>query len=67
MSIKEIMKNVSTEEQERRMGAVNRINILFYKKQLCEDSEKVKRIEKQIKMIARQEQSWMKNVAFFLY
>lgn len=67
MKISEIMKNVSTEEQERRMEAVNRMNILWIKKQVCEDSEKAKRIEKQIKMIARQEQSWMKNVAFFLY
>lgn len=49
------------------MEAVNRMNILWIKKQVCEDSEKAKRIEKQIKMIARQEQSWMKNVAFFLY
>lgn len=67
MTIKEVMKGVSTQEQERRMDAVNRMNILYNKKQVCEDSAKVKRIEKQIKMIARQEQSWMKNVAFFLY
>lgn len=67
MKISEIMKNVSTEEQERRMDAVNRMNILWNKKEACEDSAKVKRIEKQIKMIARQEQSWLKNIAFFLY
>ena len=67
MKISEIMKNVSIEEQERRMDAVNRMNVLWNKKEACEDSEKVKRIEKQIKMIARQEQSWLKNVAFFLY
>lgn len=67
MKISEIMKGVSTEEQNRRMEAVNRMNILWNKKQVCEDSEKVKRIEKRIKEIARQEQSWLKNVAFFLY
>lgn len=67
MKISEIMKGVSTQEQKRRMDAVNRMNILYNKKQVCEDSAKVKRIEKQIRMIARQEQSWMKNVAFFLY
>ena len=67
MSIKEIMKDVSTEEANRRMEAVNRMNILYNKKQACEDSEKVKRIEKKIKQIAREEQFWMKNVAFFLY
>ena len=67
MKISEIMKGVSTQEQERRMDAVNRMNILWNKKQVCEDSAKVKRIEKQIKQIARQEQGWLKNVAFFLY
>lgn len=67
MKISEIMKGVSTEEQERRMEAVNRMNILWNKKQVCEDSAKVKRIEKKIRQIARQEQSWLKNVAFFLY
>ena len=67
MKISEIMKGVSTEEQERRMEAVNRMNILWNKKQVCEDSAKVKRIEKKIRLIARQEQSWLKNVAFFLY
>lgn len=67
MKISEIMKGVSTQEQERRMDAVNRINILFYKKQTCEDSEKVKRIEKRIKEIAQTERFWMKDFAFFLY
>lgn len=67
MKISEIMKGVSTQEQERRMDAVNRMNILYNKKQVCEDSAKVKQIEKKIRLIARQEQSWMKNVAFFLY
>ena len=67
MKISEIMKNVSTEEQERRMEAVNRMNILWNKKQVCEDKEQVKRIEKKIRLIARNEQSWLKNVAFFLY
>lgn len=67
MKISEIMKGVSTEEQERRMDAVNRMNILWNKKQVCEDKDKAKRIDRQIRKIARQEQSWMKNVAFFLY
>ena len=67
MTIKEIMNGVSTQEQERRMDAVNRMNILYGKMQKCEDDAKKKRINKQIKLIARQEQSWMKNVAFFLY
>lgn len=67
MKISEIMKGVSTEEQERRMDAVNRMNILYNKKQVCEDKDRAKRIDRQIHKIARQEQSWMKNVAFFLY
>lgn len=67
MTIKEAMKGVSTEEQERRMDAVNRMNILYNKKQVCEDKEQVKRIEKKIRQILRQEQPWLKNVAFFLY
>lgn len=67
MTIKEAMKGVSTQEQERRMGIVERMNILWVKAQKCEDEAKVKRINKQIKLMARQEQSWMKNVAFFLY
>ena len=67
MTIKEAMKGISTEEANRRMDAVNRMNILYYKKQSCEDENKQKRIDRNIKKIARQEQSWMKNVAFFLY
>ena len=67
MTIKEAMKGVSTQEQERRMGIVERMNILWVKAQKCDDEAKVKRINKQIKQMARQEQRWMKNVAFFLY
>ena len=67
MTIKEAMKGVSTQEQERRMGVVERMNILWVKAQKCDDEAKVKRINKQIKQMARQEQRWMKNVAFFLY
>lgn len=67
MKISEIMKGVGTEEQNRRMEAVEKMNKLWIKKQVCEDSEKAKRIEKKIRLIARQEQFWMKNVAFFLY
>ena len=67
MTIKEVMKGVSTEESNRRMEAINRMNILYNKKQSCEDKDKIKRIDKKIKLIARQEQSWLKNVAFFLY
>ena len=67
MKISEIMKNVSIEEQERRMKAVDRMNILWNKAQKCEDATEKKRIEKKIKVVARQEQSWLKNVAFFLY
>ena len=67
MTIKEAMKGVSTQEQERRMGVVERMNILWVKAQKCEDEAKVKRINKQIKLMARQEQFWMKNIAFFLY
>lgn len=67
MKISEIMKGISTDEQERRMDAVNRMNILWNKKQVCEDKDKAKRIEKKIRQIAREEQFWMKNVAFFLY
>ena len=67
MTIKEAMKGVSTEESNRRMEAVNRMNILYNKKQVCDDKDRAKRIDRQIRKIARQEQSWMKNVAFFLY
>ena len=67
MKISEIMKGISTQEQERRMDAVNRMNILWNKKQVCEDSAKVKRIEKRIKEIAQRERFWMKDFAFFLY
>ena len=67
MKISEIMKDVSTEERNRRMEAVNRMNILWNKKQMCEDKEQIKRLEKKIRLIARQEQFWMKNIAFFLY
>ena len=67
MTIKEAMEGISTEEQERRMNTVERMNILWNKKQVCEDKEQIKRLEKKIRLIARQEQFWMKNVAFFLY
>lgn len=67
MTIKEAMKGISTEEANRRMEAVDRMNILYNKKLACEDVNEQKKIDKRIKVIARQEQSWMKNVAFFLY
>ena len=67
MAIKEIMKGISTEESIRRMKAVEKMNKLWDKKQVCEDSEEAKRIEKKIRLIARQERFWMKEVAFFLY
>jgi hypothetical protein len=67
MKISEIMKGVSIEEQNRRMEAVEKMNKLWNKKQVCEDKTEIKRIEKKISQIARQEQFWMKNVAFFLY
>ena len=67
MTIKEVMNGVSTQEQERRMEAIDRMNILWNKKQACEDKEQIKRLDKKIRLIARQEQSWLKNVAFFLY
>lgn len=67
MKISEIMKNVSTEERERRMEAIDRMNILWNKKQKCDDPAKVKRIESRIKEIARQEKFWLKEIAWFLY
>lgn len=67
MKISEIMKGVGTEEQNRRMEAVEKMNKLWIKKQVCEDKTEIKKIEKKISQIARQEQFWMKNVAFFLY
>lgn len=67
MKISEIMKNVSTEEREHRMEAIDRMNILWNKKQKCDDPAKVKRIESRIKEIARQEKFWLKEIAWFLY
>lgn len=67
MKISDIMKNVNTEERERRMEAINRMNILWNKKQKCDDAAKVKRIESRIKEIARQEKFWLKEIAWFIY
>lgn len=67
MTYAQIMKNVNTEERERRMEAIDRMNILWNKKQKCDDPAKVKRIESRIKEIARQEKFWLKEIAWFLY
>ena len=54
------------EEMARRIGVCERLNILWYKRQAA-DEQKVKRIDRRINEIRRQEAPWMKDVAFFLY
>lgn len=67
MTYKQIFDGLEQTEIARRIGVVERMNLLWDRAQVCEDEGKKKRIDKQIRQIARQEQFWMKNVAFFLY
>ena len=67
MTYAETFKDIETAERNRRMEIIVRLNKLWDKKQACVDEAKQKRIEKQINLVARQERSWMKEVAWFLY
>jgi len=67
MTFKQIFKGLDSAESERRMEVAVRMNILWDKLQKCDDKAKQKRISKQIDMIRRQETSWLKEAAFFLY
>ena len=67
MTFKQIFKGLDNIESERRMEVVVRMNILWDKLQKCDDNAKQKRIRKQIDTIRRQETSWLKEAAFFLY
>ena len=67
MTYAQIMKDVAAPEAERRMGVVVRMNILWDKRNACEDKAKQKRIDKQIDSIRRAETGWLKEAAWFLY
>lgn len=54
-------------ETARRHAVVVRLNVLWDKKQKCDDPKKAKRIDKAIDLVRRQESPWLKEAAFFLY
>ena len=67
MTYAQMAKGIAPAEMERRMGVVVRMNILWDKRNACEDKAKQKRIDKQIDSIRRAETSWLKEAAWFLY
>lgn len=58
---------VDAQEMARRVEVITRINILGDKRNASSDKAEQKRIDKRIRQIARQETSWLKEAAFFLY
>lgn len=67
MTYAQMAKKTAPAEMERRMGVVTRMNVLWDKRNACEDKAKQKRIDKQIDSIRRAETSWLREVAWFLY
>ena len=54
-------------ETERRIAVCTRLNVLAHKKAHTDDKAKAKRIDRNIAVILRQERSWMKDIAYFIY
>lgn len=67
MTYAQIMKGVPAPEMKRRMEVIMRMNILWDRKQKCDDESKRKALQKKIDQLRRQETSWLKDIAFFLY
>lgn len=54
-------------ETARRQDVCSRINVLWHKRQTTEDTNKQKRIDREISRIKANESYWMKEAAYFLY
>lgn len=59
--------NVSPEETLRRQEACSRLNVLWHKRERTEDRNAIKRIDRKIEVIRRQEAPWLKDIAYWLY
>ncbi len=58
---------VDGQEMARRLEVVTRMNILWDKRNACDDASKRKAYDRKIDKIRRQETSWLKEAAWFLY
>ena len=67
MTYAQIMKDVDKAEIERRMTVIIRMNILWDRRNACEDATKRKALDKKINQLRRQETGWLKDAAYFLY
>lgn len=67
MTYSQVMKDVPASEQRRRMEVIMRMNILWDRMNACDDEAKRKALGKKINKLRRQETSWLKDAAYFLY
>jgi hypothetical protein len=58
---------VSPAETSRRQKVVDRMNLLWSKRNHTDDSQKQKRIDRELSRIRADESFWLKEAAFFLY
>ena len=58
---------VSPAETSRRQKVVDRMNLLWSKRNKTEDVKKQKRIDRELSRIRADESHWLKEAAFFLY
>ena len=67
MKYSEIFKGLDIIEKTRRMEAVEKMNKLWDRKNACVNESDRQVFEKKIKRLVRQEASWLKDFAWFLY
>ena len=67
MTYTQVCNGVDILEKTRRMEVVEKINILWDRKNACIAEADKKEFEKKIQRIVRREASWLKKSAWFLY
>ena len=67
MTFAQAFQGADQNEVERRHQVVVKMNILWDKRNACEDESEKKRIDSKLKLIRRQEADWLKKAAWFLY
>lgn len=67
MTYAQLFKGLDQAEKDRRFGAIVKMNILWDKRNACQNADERKRIDKKIDTIRRKETQWLRNAAWFLY
>ena len=67
MTYAQAFKGIASEEAERRMEVIEKLNLIWDAKQKCEDELKLKLFDKKIKKIRNSEAEWLKEIAWFMF